>query len=344
LNGSQIINLEKDRKIQVYRKNFNLIEVKIKNRPAFLYINLERLSDKYLEYFVRYGLPITFVNVAKITNSKYMEEQLFQKVDLAELVVETDSGLSKLENKINAIFSYAKERFDSSARASFQNLRQKIPTPVDYLETEFQDDVFNIFKQLFPMAYKSAKKYTPEGFVGLTYKVSDQTRKGTFEWDCKLAQTTPFYRLPRSEIDKAARYIRASLNSEELNSFGGRLNSYIIVSNAVNETQFKNFTRSLMRLRTWKNTGYRSVVLFNSEGVIRLHEKYAANEEEVSRRPNIFYEEFFKMLANIDSDKGYTDIKSATIDELFNNVLQKPAEIQELSGADMVEHLQRDED
>lgn len=90
--------------------------------------------------------------------------------------------------------------------------------------------------------------------------------------------------------------------------------------------------------------GYGSVVLFNSEGVIRLHEKYAANEEEVSRRPNIFYEEFFKMLANIDSDKGYTDIKSATIDELFNNVLQKPAEIQELSGADMVEHLQRDED
>jgi hypothetical protein len=150
------------------------------------------------------------------------------------------------------------------------------------------------------------------------------------------------YDLDRGEIDKAWRYIRGTLASDELKNFNKRVDHYLIISNSVDPTNFKNFARSLNRKRIW--SGEKSVVLFPTEALIELHQLYARHQQEILRRPNQFYEEFFKMLLKVDGDKGYCDIQKNNISDLFQKVISLDPEFEELKGEGVAKHLRRDED
>jgi hypothetical protein len=337
---SSKFSIRRQRKIQIKNTKFTLIETQIDNKPVFIYLNFKRLSKMSLEYLVRSGLPILFINIARVVNTSEMQEKLFEQIELSEILVYEDISLPKIERKIEKLQSYSTDRIFNAARSSYNNITEKISRPSEYTPKEFETDVFNIFKQIFPSAYRGGGTYIPEGFVGLEYKTR-LNHKRVFEWDCKLA-IAGMYDLDRGEIDKAWRYIRGTLASDELKNFNKRVDHYLIISNSVDPTNFKNFARSLNRKRIW--SGEKSVVLFPTEALIELHQLYARHQQEILRRPNQFYEEFFKMLLKVDGDKGYCDIQKNNISDLFQKVISLDPEFEELKGEGVAKHLRRDED
>jgi hypothetical protein len=329
------------RVIQIKKTQFKLHEIAIENKPVFLYFNFKRVSKTFLEYLVRSGLPILFINITRVVNTTDMEEKLFEQIELSEILIEENTGLTKIEEKISSLRAYSVDRISNAARSSYDNINEKIQQLSEYAPKEFETDVFNIIKQIFPSAYRAGGKYVPEGFVGLEYQTAHQTHKRVFEWDCKLALLGN-YNLDQSEIDKASRYIRSTIESDELKNFNKKLNHYIIITNSVDPANFKNFAGSLNRKRKW--TGEKSVVLFFADAVIELHSQYAQYQNEILRRPNVFFAEFFKMLLKVEATKGYCEIRKENISTLFQTVIALPVEHPELNGANVEEHLQRDED
>jgi hypothetical protein len=331
---------QRQRKIQIKNTKFTLYEIQINNKPVFVYLNFKRLSKTSLDYLVRSGLPILFINIARVANSTEMQEKLFEQIELSEILVDEEKGLQKIEEKIEKLLLYSSDRISNAARSSYNNIKAKIFPLTEYSPKEFETDVFNIFKQIFPSAYKAGGPFVPEGFVGLEFKTR-QSHKRVFAWDCKLAIHAT-YDLDRAEINKAWGYIRAALESEELKSFNKKVDHYLIISNSVDPGNFKNFSMSLNRKTRWD--GEKSVVNFHSDAIIELHELNARYQQEILRRPNYFYEEFFKMLLKVDNESGYCDIQKINIFELFQKVISLDPEVDELDSEGVADHLRRDED
>jgi len=326
--------------LKINRTKFEFYEVEIENQPIFIYLNFKRVSKNLLGYLERSGLPILFINIAKVVNTSDIEQRLFEQIDLSDILIDENAGLKEIEDKLTRLRSYSLDRELRAARSSYDNLRQKINQPQEYSPQEFETDAFNILKKIFPTAYRAGGKYVPEGFVGLEY-LTNRKHKRVFEWDCKLARGGN-YLLDQSEIDKAWRYIRGTLNSDDLKHFNKKLDHYIIISNSVDPSMFENFAKALNRKKTW--IGDRSVVLLSSNSLMELHNQYARYQDEIHRRPNTFYEKFFKLLLQVDPSKGYCNIQSEQISGLFQEIIASPQEFSELDGAGVEEHLRRDED
>jgi hypothetical protein len=340
LSKSSKVKQRTERVFRINKTSFKVIEVQLNSKPVFIHLNSKRVNKNILEYLVKSGLPILFINIPNIVNTSDMEEKLFEQISLSDIVIDQEAGLKGIEERLERLQAYSIDKISNAARVSFEALKTKIYRPISYMPKEFETDVFNIFKQIFPSAYKAGGKYVPEGFVGIEYK-TDQKYKRVFAWDCKLAQHGN-YNLPQSEIDKAWRYIRATLNSDELKNFNKHMNHYIIISNSIDPGVFKNFATALNRKRKW--SGKRNVVLFHSDALIELHRQFSQYQVEINKRPNLFYEEFFKLLANTNKKLGYSSIEKTKISDLFRSVLSKPVENLELDGAKVVEHLKKDED
>jgi hypothetical protein len=341
IRRSSKFSFQRPRKIQIKNTKFTLYEIQMNNKPVFVYLNFKRLSKTSLDYLVRSGLPILFINVARVVNSKEMQEKLFEQIELSEILIDEVKGLQKIEDKIEKLLSYSTDRISRAAHSSYDNIKAKISILTEYSPKEFETDVFNILKQIFPSAYKAGGPYVPEGFVGFEFKTL-QSHKRVFAWDCKLATTVATYDLNRAEINKASGYIRSALESDELKNFNKKLNHYLIISNSIDPDNFKNFAKSLNRKRKWD--GEKSVVNFHSDAIIELHELNAKYQQEILRRPNYFFEEFFKMLLNVDNERGYCNIQKKDIYELFQKVILLDPEVEELDGAAVADHLRRDED
>jgi len=340
LSKSSKVAERTNRTIKIKNTKFKFYELEISANPVFVHLNFGRVTKTFLDYLVRSGLPLLFINISKVVNTSDMEERLFEQIDLSDILIDEDAGLKGIEERLEKLQTYSMDRISNAARRSYKNFEQKIAQPAEYPPKEFETDVFNILKQIFPSAYRAGGKYVPEGFVGLEYE-TDRKHKCVFEWDCKLAKTST-YKLPQSEIDKAWRYIRSTLKSDELKNFNKRLNHYIIFSNAIDQSAFRNFATALNRKRKWR--GEKSVVLFHTDALLELHSQYANNQKEITRRLNLFYEEFFKLLSRIEANLGYCNINKEDITSIFKSVLAKPAEYDELNAAKVEAHLKQDED
>ncbi|MCD1295018.1 hypothetical protein CUJ83_08415 [Methanocella sp. CWC-04] len=329
-----------DRVFTIKKTDFKVNEILLNNKPVFVHLNSTRVNKNILEYLVKSGLPILFVNISHIVNTSDMEEQLFEQISLSDIVINEDLCLNGIEDRLERLQAYSLDKIFRAARVSYNSLNKKISQPDKYQPKEFETDVFNILKQIFPSAYKAGGKFVPEGFVGIEYE-TDKKYKRVFEWDCKLAQKDT-YNLDQSEIDKAWRYIRATLNSEELKNFNKQLNNYIIISNSIDPKVFQNFAAALNRKKLWH--GKRNVVLFHTDALIELHKQYSQHQTDLMYKPNLFYEEFFKLLDKIDKESIYSDIDKTKISELFNIIRSKPFENRVLDAAKVEAHLIKDVD
>ena len=326
------------RNIKLDNKSFQFLQVNYSGKPIFIHFNFEKPSNKTLAKMETLGIPIIFIGISKGTSNSNIESKLFGRLELVKILENEAEAPKMFEYAIANSLLFAVDRIDSAATASAQRLASGIGNPQQYEWADFQTDVLNIFKQIFPTAHKGATKYTPEGFVGISYK-SPKKRSHTFEWDCKLGKTGP-YDLPQSEKDKAWRYIRASLKVKELKNFSGKLSSYVIVSNSIDDDVFEDFAQSLKRKNSWK--GRKNVVLFQADAILELHKQHARNQLEVLKRPNTFYTYFFKMFDN--RAHSFVRISPENIKELFSTVASKPKEFGEMDWRKVVTRLQQDAD
>ncbi len=329
------------RKVAVGYTTFPFIELEYKLRPLLVLINTQKLSNNTLKSLETIGVPILLINVTKSASSN-INQEVFEQFELSHIIENEEEDSKELTKKYDRLLNYAVDRINRAASESSKNMESKLKDSKSYPWSEFQTDVLNIVKQIFPTAHKGATKYVPEGFAGTTYLSKGKGKRGTIEWDCKLSQGSKPYNLTQSEIDQAWRYIRSSLKSPELRSFSGKLNSYVIVSNNIEDSNFGNFAASLTRKRLWK--GRKSVVLFTAEGVIELQKQYAMNQLAIIKRPNIFYDSFFNKLRKIDKKAGYVKLDEKYIKELFDHVIKEPKEFNEPDWAKVEAHMKKDED
>ena len=190
------------RNIKINNTPFKFHEIEIEGKPVFVYFNFGRVTKILLDYLVRSGLPILFINVTKVVNTKDIEKDLFQQVQLNEILDNENESLNDIESKVETLRAYSLDRIAINARRSFEKMRKGFSNLSEnfYTSKDFEADVFNILKQLFPSAYKAGTKSVPEGFVGLEYK-NQQNHKCVFEWDCKLTYQEN-YKLTKAEMDK----------------------------------------------------------------------------------------------------------------------------------------------
>ncbi len=316
---------------KTYNKNkykFINLDNKKTNESLQILIQQGAISNSVIEKINRTLTPtvIVFVGVQEKYLDKYNNNCIFP-ISFGRVY-----NMEEPKNFFGQIYASiehrAKSYLSSVAGKSFDIL-QNLPEPElieeKYSPSDFEDDVFNIIKDIFPNAEKWGKKMSgkevPEGIFALTFTVQgaeEQKKQYVFSYDCKLNKTSKGYDLGKGEQRKAYDYVEMLNQIKYITKFSNvkQLSAHIFICNNFNsnnyETMAKHFYRKLP-----ENYDTRPIFL-PIEVFTFLHSEYRKNYRQIHNSRNTFMEALYKTLI---TDKLVIDIDD--IKEIMEQALDK---------------------
>lgn len=315
-------DLGSDTKREYFKGEYNFINIDNKKTSKTLQILIHQgsISNNVLEKINRGLTPtiIIFVSVIEKHIGKYNNNTIFP-ITFGNIFNSTDHK-KLFKNLYGTIEHRTKSYLSSVASKSFEILKN-LPIPVkigkSYSPYDFEDDVYNILKDIFPNADKWGKemsgKEVPEGIFSLTYKVEeggqDSTKQYVFSYDCKLNKNTKGYDLDKSEQRKAVDYVEMLNKIRHITKYSNirQLSAHIFISNNFNsnnyDTMIKHFYNNLPE-------GYDTKPIFLPLDVlIYLHSEYRKNYRQIENARNSFMEAMYKTLITDNEVVEIEDVK-----------------------------------
>jgi hypothetical protein len=228
-------------------------------------------------------------------------------------------------NVIGRLLQMEQERVLSTSRYSYDHIRAK---PVGYNDRNFEADIFNLLRSVFPYTVKWGGGNRPDGFCRLIYfEGSNLSNPTKFNWsyDAKFSEST--YPFEIGEFRQMYDYITSLHRPKRLKSEGNRYDAHFIITNEMNRSAMHNAANYL-------RTGHRLakdypdfMLVFMRQGFLtRLWEKVRESELEILKR-RTYLPEYFVSEIRARTENGFAELDESAADQIVADVLrQTPTE------------------
>lgn len=297
--------------IRTWGRKYEFLKVDCYSSPVFIYISTGNISHALISYFQRSSLSIIIINVGYDLNKELSNIVNFDGISLTKIVLEKISN-NQIVNIIKENVKKTNIQIVSSANIS----NKKLINLEEYTGDYFENDIYNLLRHIFGGVEKwgSEKrgKEIPEGLGIISYTNNTGLNKRSFSWDCKYSSKE--YSLDIDEKRKAVTYIRKLNKSKEIEDSSKKLNTYIIISNAVNEDKFRKFSEYVTKAIRWRG----NIVLLHLKELLLFYKLFNVNYSRVLED----YNEFKKRLSYTLLEKRSERVKIITEEEI-NNIFSK---------------------
>lgn len=301
--------LNKDTEKEYYKNKYKFINLDNEqtNESLQILIHQGAIPNRVLEKINRSLTPtvIVFVGILEKNIEKYNNNCIFP-INFGR-VYNMEEPEEFFEGIYESIKYRAKSYLSSIAAKSLEML-DNLPEPQligkAYSPSDFEDDVFNILKDIFPNADKWGSKMTgkevPEGIFALSYKVSeggeDKQHQYVFSYDCKLNKNTKGYDLSKGEQRKALDYVEMLNQIRHITKYSNKkqLSAHIFISNNFDKNNYETMAAHFYKKLP---SGYDTRPIFLPIEVLTyLHAEYRKNYQQLNNARNIFMEGLHRIL------------------------------------------------
>lgn len=286
------------------------------------------LDDKQRTKLERSSRALVVVKTRTAERAVYPDSTGVGTVSLAYLLAAEGEDASRaeavgrLKTLLDDLQRDLNRRVHQSAHRSYQDLRDRS----GITDKEFETDVFNVLRALFPETIKLGRegKTEPDGFSAVPWFEDGSLRDGrlwAWSYDAKLAITSKPYDLSSDEYRKIRDYINKLRDSRALFSKSKRLMAHVLVSNNIEPSRMKVAAAYLAGSGGVKPDNKEVVlVLMPIEFLLRLYERVRDAEDRFRRRWPHFATELRTAMMQKNAD-GYAHLTRLVADQLADRVL-----------------------
>lgn len=323
--------LSKDTEKTYYKNKYKFINLDNNqtNESLQILIHQGAIHNRVLEKINRSLTPtvIVFVGIFEKNIDKYNNNCIFP-INFGRMY--NMEKPEKFFEKIYEAIEHRAKSYLSSVAAKSLEILEGLPKPEEigksYSPSDFEDDVFNILKDIFPNADKWGSKMSgkevPEGIFALTYTVTeggeDKQHQYVFSYDCKLNKNTNGYDLSKGEQRKAHDYVEMLNQIRHITKFSNKkqLSAHIFISNNFDTNNYNTMAKHFYNKLP---SGYDTRPIFLPIEVLTyLHSEYRKNHQKLYNARNIFMENLHKILI---TDKFV--IEKDDIEEIIEEALDE---------------------
>ncbi|MCY9696439.1 hypothetical protein [Paenibacillus alginolyticus] len=329
---------ESTRKYNSHQYNFQNYERKSDGKILQLLVTDQVIPNRVVQHLIKQMTPIFVVFVGK--QEKYVSvynQECIQSMTFGEVYSVAAGEAKNHFNKLYADIELRAKNYMASAaykaHVSAENNVGEEPSKVnqDYNDTEFEDDVYCMLKDMFSNAVKWGQemkgKAVPEGVFSISFRKKKgnnfETYKYAYSYDCKLTRKTDGYELSKSEQRKAVEYVNTLNDSDYISSYASdnQLSAHIFISNKVKPSQVKGMVAYFSEKL---GEDYNAIAVFLSLEMLNyMHTLYRQNYETLMQSPNTFHSQ----LKGLFSNPGV--ISTEEIDKVFEKALDPALREQE---------------
>ncbi|WP_111291820.1 hypothetical protein [Bacillus safensis] len=343
--------LNKDTEKIYFKNNYKFINLENTqtNETLQFLIHQGAVSNKVLEKINRSLTPtiIVFVGIPEKNLEKYNNNCIFP-INFGRVYNTED--FNELFIKVYESIKHRTKSYLSSVAAKSLEILRNLSAPeqigTEYSPTDFEEDVFNVLKDIFPNADKWGNKMSgkevPEGIFSVTYTVSeggeDKKHQYVFSYDCKLNKNTRGYDLSKSEQRKAFDYVEMLNQIKHIKKFSNKkqLSAHIFISNNFDANNYQTMVNHFYNKLP---DGYDTRPIFLPLKVLTyLHSEYRKNHQQLNNARNVFMENLYRVLITDRSvinkddieeimeealDEKLADYSTIETDKVRRNILKK---------------------
>lgn len=315
----------KNKKIKLHRFEYNNNRYQIFITDTVINKNIFKEIEKQLipTIIIYYGVDNS--------NIKSMTPNTMEGIQFGILYVNKDDKTLINKYLVDVIESLDKRKqnhISSAATYANDNLRMilnKKPEDINgkYTDDDLENDVAAMLKDIF---YNSAKwgkedigEAIPEGVVAMHYIQSEGTegieKNYVFSYDCKMTEQNKGYDLGKNEKRKAQDYVNKINRTPQIKSYcsAKQLSAHLFIGNQFKSKQIEAMTKSF--INDLPKTCTTKPMFIEVKILLKLHDWYRKNYEDLKLNMNQFYEYLY--IAFTNDDNIMTD---DVLDELFDNV------------------------
>ncbi len=288
----------------------------------------DRINSGKMETFHRAMFPVLIVHPLGQQSLPVIDPSCIAHVGLpfmlAALDVEDDwkKFRSSCKDIVQRLVRMEKERILKASRLSHEHLQQK---PTGYNDRNFEADIFNLLRSLFPFTVKWGGGNKPDGFCSLVFFPDNELSKSVkYNWsyDAKFSEST--YDFGIGEHRQMFDYVRRLHTPKSLKSLGNRYNAHVIITNSMEESAMRNAASFMTtQHRLGSETPDFQLVFMRESFLVRLWELVRASEGEFEKR-STYLSESFVATVNNQMNHGYCLLDSTAAVELAAEVLEQP--------------------
>lgn len=289
----------------------------------------KRVGKRILDCLDRSLQPVLVVHTGGGVDYAHLDAAGVAHVSFARALAAADdneAGIRFSQDVENARKELVSRQEEKALRRAM-NSRGRIEAPSrSYSGEEYELDIFNVLRSIFPYTEFWAGTNRPDGFCGLVYFDDGSLRKPVkFNWsyDAKFTNKPRGYDLTIGEERKAWDYVAALMQQTELQLQGNELNGHAIISNRLYKSQMKKVAKFIRREHRLggEHPGFK--VIFILDGFLKnLFDRIRSNELEFSKRRSLLSQRLAKLLA-AENDDGYVLLNDASATQLTDWVLQQ---------------------
>ncbi len=314
----------------INNKKLNMLIFSYKSKNYQVLILNNTLSKKTIKELEKRVIPtiILYYGVEK-SIAQEMTPSTMEGIQFGDLYINKDN-----KEQIRDIFKKIIESLDnrvhyhivSGATTANDNLKRII---VDgnkdneaYTYNDLEDDAYAILKDMFFNSDKWGRETigypVPEGIFAMSYKTTDNDgneRRYAFSYDCKLTAKDKGYDLGKAEQRKAEDYVQELNKLQQIKAYCSNscISAHIFIGNKFKDTQIEGMKNHFNN--KIPNTCHTVPMFIEIENLLKLHDWYRLNYENIKCNVNPFYEELFNAMTN-DSNI----ITSEILDDIFENI------------------------
>lgn len=317
------INISKTN-VQISRTKHTFIEVMNKNGDnLFIYISANDVPEEIISHFHINALPLlVMLTRYKEALAQNLQNNNFEVVGLVDFYINSTKALW-LSNSIKRYLENQKlkwkQKLLDKGYDSYTFLKNK---KADYSPQNFETDIFNLFHELFYIAFKLGGNFTgiaaPDGIVSIQNQ-SKPLSKFCLSWDCKFSNHSKGYQL-NEKISKHRHYINTLKNNSRV-KFYGSLKVHAIISQNMNFPKYEKFYNKMKYKFQWKGE-----ILFIEETILLLlYNFYRINSVKILSQPSLFYSSLYRLFLKIHSKdrEPFPTLSSARLEIFFKEVATK---------------------
>lgn len=314
----------------INNKKLNMLMFNYKSKDYQVIIVNNTLSKKTIKELEKRIIPtiILYYGVERSV-SQEMTPGTMEGIQFGELYINKDNKeqLKDLfEKTIESLDNRVHYQIVSGATTANDNLKRII---IDgnkedevYSYNDLEDDAYAILKDIFMNSDKWGRENigypVPEGIFAMSYKTTDNDeneRRHAFSYDCKLTAKDQGYDLGKSEQRKAEDYVEELNKLKQIRAYCSNncISAHIFIGNRFKATQIEGMKKHFNnKLADTCNT---IPMFIEIKNLLKLHDWYRLNYENIKHNVNPFYEELFDAMTN-DSNI----ITEEILDEIFENI------------------------
>ncbi len=287
-----------------------------------------RVGKKLLESLDRSHQPVLVVHTGGEVGHAHLDGTGVAHASLARAIAaqsdpqEQERFAEDLDRALRSLVSRQEEKVLRRAWISRQRIADP---PATYKGEDYEADIFNVIRSIFPYTEYWTGKNRPDGFCSLVYFDSGNLRKPikcNWSYDAKFTKKAGGYDLSIDEERKIWDYVAALMKTDELAAQGNDLDAHVIISNRVTEGQMKKVAEFVrMEHRLGKDHQNLKIVFTLDPFWMTLYDRVRDNEIEFKKRGPALSKRFAELLRS--EKDGFVQLDAKAASDLADYVLKK---------------------